>query len=48
VLRNPQNGAWRLTILLEASPGGPVADIRAQLTLDQKPVTEWWTTRWQP
>ncbi|MDB6115714.1 MAG: Periplasmic glucan biosynthesis protein MdoG, partial [Lacunisphaera sp.] len=40
-------GARRLVIKLRAKPGAPV-DVRARLMLDGKPLTETWTTRWQP
>ncbi len=48
VLRHEPEGSWRLVLDLEATLDKPVADIRAQLLLDQQPLTEIWTTRWQP
>ncbi|MDB6165286.1 MAG: periplasmic glucan biosynthesis protein MdoG [Lacunisphaera sp.] len=47
MVRNEADGARRLVIKLRAKPGAPV-DVRARLMLDGKPLTETWTTRWQP
>lgn len=48
VFRNMASGARRLVIVLSAPKGSPPVEIRARLLLDAKPVTETWTTRWQP
>lgn len=48
VVRNEADQSWRLILRLEAAAGSPPVDIRAQLILDHRPLTELWTTRWQP
>lgn len=47
VVRNPTDGSRRLMLRVQAAPGQEVVEIRAQLLLDKKPLTEIWTTRWQ-
>lgn len=48
VIRNEVDGSYRLVLRLQAAPGSPASDIRARLLHEQTPVTETWTTRWQP
>jgi glucans biosynthesis protein len=48
VQRNPANGGRRLLILLAAPANSAAVEVRARLMLDGKPVTETWTTLWQP
>lgn len=48
VIRNEVDGSWRLSLRLEAKPGAPAAEIRARLLHGDQPVTETWTTSWQP
>jgi glucans biosynthesis protein len=47
VFRHPVTGTRRLILVLEALNTTPV-DVRARLLRDRQPVTETWTTRWQP
>lgn len=47
VLRH-DDGRRRLVLRLAAKPGGPPVDVRARLMHDGRPVSETWTTRWQP
>jgi glucans biosynthesis protein len=48
VFRNMATGARRLVLVLSAPAGSPAVEIRARLLFEQQPVTETWTTRWQP
>ncbi|HYC69804.1 MAG TPA: glucan biosynthesis protein G [Opitutaceae bacterium] len=48
VMRRQDDGRRRLILRLAAKPGGPAVDIRARLMLDQRAISETWTTRWQP
>ena len=48
VFRHPVTGARRLALKLQGPAGGPPVEVRARLMLDGQPLTETWTTRWQP
>jgi len=48
LLRKDADGARRLVLVLQAPPGGTPVQASARLMLDGKPITETWTTRWQP
>ncbi|MCK8785707.1 glucan biosynthesis protein G [Roseomonas sp. NAR14] len=46
-LRNPETGGWRLSF--ELAPGGErLVELRAQLMLGERPLTETWLYRWTP
>lgn len=47
ILRNMANGSRRVVVSLQSAGSGPV-ETRVRLLHDQQPVTETWTTRWQP
>lgn len=48
VLRNAPENSWRLVVQARAKPGSPPVEIRGQLLLDGKPLTETWVTHWLP
>lgn len=48
VMRNPQDGSWRLVVQVSAEAGGTPVDVEARLVLDGRPLTETWRMRWQP
>jgi glucans biosynthesis protein len=48
VQRNEPENSWRLVLQAQAKPGGAPVELRAHLALDGRPLTETWTTQWQP
>jgi glucans biosynthesis protein len=48
LVRREGEVARRLLLVLQAAPGGAPVDVRARLLNGTEPVTETWTTRWQP
>lgn len=48
VVRNEPENSWRVDLQAQAKPGSAPVELRAQLTLDGKPLTETWTMHWTP
>ncbi len=48
VVRNVPENSWRLIVQARAKPGSPPVEIRGQLLLDGKPLTETWVVHWLP
>jgi glucans biosynthesis protein len=48
LLRNEPENTWRLIVSAQAKPGSPPVELRAQLMLDNQPLTETWVTHWSP
>ncbi|WP_415908712.1 glucan biosynthesis protein G [Oleiharenicola sp. Vm1] len=48
VVRNEQDGSWRLVMAFSAAPGAPLTELRARLKLGDKVVTETWAMAWKP
>lgn len=48
VVHNPYENTWRLVLVLAAAAEGPATDVRAQLKLGDRVLTETWALTWQP
>jgi glucans biosynthesis protein len=47
LMPNPETGGWRITFEL-APEGAKAVELRAQIKLEETPLTETWTYRWTP
>jgi glucans biosynthesis protein len=48
VVRNEQDGSWRLVMVFSAPTDAPLTELRARLKLGDKVVTETWAMSWKP